>query len=200
MIHIQLDPSVITVRDTFEISLSLAGVYMEKDGNEGKLLPKKEGLPAVWMKDDGNPLDDYTKIDSLLTEDLKKTLYPWKWTNPNKIRVWFIKETDSVSVLDSMDLNISSLISSHYTKDDDTEIQKMYEKELDSRIFKNDTISYREILQEISNEKNDMEFNKYYDDSEKIPLSYFLSTSIAGKAQKLAPFNELLKLVFFFEC
>lgn len=198
MIHIQLDPSVITVKDTFGISLSMAGVYMEMDDKEKELLPKNDSLPTVWKKEDGTPLENETEVNSALIQDMKSTLYPWNWTSPDKIRVYFIKDKDEVSVLKSEDLDISSLVGSRNDKDEFTIIQAMYEKELDSRIFKNNTISYREILQEIQeigNEKKDIHINENY--NEDIEPSFFLSASIAGKAQKLAPFNELLKLVFF---
>ncbi|KMQ64784.1 hypothetical protein ACM46_11175 [Chryseobacterium angstadtii] len=181
MIHIQLDPSVVTVRDTFGISLSLAGVYIDKE---------EETLPEILRNgtiNDNNPL-----------EDLAKVLYPWYWKEqPQKLLLYFYKENNSDPLNPSyqqINTSFTFVVNAHNFTDAEKDIKKLiscYNEELNKCIVTGQTINKNKIS--AVNKAGDIHLE---DAQDSIPEAYLIG-AIAGKAQKLAPLNEALSLVFF---
>ncbi|MBO9690723.1 hypothetical protein [Chryseobacterium sp.] len=180
MIHIQLDPSVVTVKDTFGISLSLAGVYIDKE---------EETLPEILRNgtiNDNNPL-----------EDLARVLYPWYWVEkPQKLLLYFYREDNSDPLNPYRQINRSFIfdVNAHNFDDAENDINKLiscYNEELNKCIVTGQTINKNKIS--AVNKAGDIHLE---DAQDSIPEGYLIG-AIAGKAQKLAPLNEALSLVFF---
>ncbi|MFN1215964.1 hypothetical protein ACKW6Q_03155 [Chryseobacterium kwangjuense] len=180
MIHIQLDPSVVTVRDTFGISLSLAGVYTDKD----------EATDPEILRN--GTIDNSNQLD-----DLAKVLYPWHWTEkPKKLLLYFYKENslDPLNPYQQINTPFPFDISAHNFDDAENDIKKLkssYDEEINKCIISGKTINKNKIQAE--KKKTDI----YIEDTpDSVPEGYLIG-AIAGKAQKFAPLNEAISLVFF---